>query len=666
VLTGIVHWLRLRTGATGKTPRAGACSFEPLESRVLLSADLAGVQPVLTSEAVPGDPAIYVDPSGQGSEQQPELSPVLALQALPGDGTSGQSGTAYEGGTDGLLVGPLDLQDVTPPTIDSVSVSPTSVPLGGSFLFTYTVSDGGESGLNSVELWRSNDLNTWQFIAQNSASGNGPVTGYLSDIPPAEGNWWYRIQVFDTALNSTTQTPPLQVVVGPPDTTAPSPDPSQWAVMPHATGATSMQMAALTATDANGVEYYFHEISGNPGATDSGWQDSNTYEDTGLSPSTTYAYQVKTRDKSPNQNETAYSNPASAMTDPDTTPPSPNPSGWAVMPHATSTTSMQMAAMIATDVSGVEYYFDEISGNPGATDSGWQDSNTYEDIGLLPSTTYIYQVKTRDKSPNHNETGFSNPASAMTDADLTPPAPNPSTWAATPYATGTGSVFMAANAATDVSGVEYYFHETSGNLGATDSGWQDSNEYEDTGLSPGTVYTYVVKTRDRSLNHNEGQYSAAASVTTPSPVYRFWSPVLQRHFYTIRVGEKNKLEQKYSDVWQYEQVAYYAFAGATDPIAAPVYRFWSASLQTHFYTIREGEKNKVINNYSNVWTYEGVAFYTYTPEAHPQGTSAVYRFWSERNSAHFYTINSAERDKLLNDPLHIWAYELEAWYAYPA
>jgi hypothetical protein len=144
---------------------------------------------------------------------------------------------------------------------------------------------------------------------------------------------------------------------------------------------------------------------------------------------------------------------------------------------------------------------------------------------------------------------------------------------------------MAANVAADISGVEYYFHETSGNPGATDSGWQDSNTYEDTGLSPGTVYTYVVKTRDRSLSHNEGQYSAAASVTTPGPVYRFWSPVLQRHFYTIREGEKNKLEAKYSDVWQFEKVAYYAFAGATDPIAAPVYRFWSASLQTHFYTI---------------------------------------------------------------------------------
>jgi hypothetical protein len=176
---------------------------------------------------------------------------------------------------------------------------------------------------------------------------------------------------------------------------------------------------------------------------------------------------------------------------------------------------------------------------------------------------------------------------------------------------------------------------------------------------------YQVKTRDTNIGWiPENPYSDPAMVTTPVPVYRFWSPVLRRHFYTIKEGEKNKLINNYSDVWTYEQVAYYAFAGATDPIAAPVYRFWSPSLKTHFYTIREGEKNKLIDNFSNVWTYEGVAFYTYTMEAHSQGTSAVYRFWS--GSAHFYTISTIERDKLMNDPLHIWTCELEAWYAYRA
>ncbi len=480
--------------------------------------------------------------------------------------TSGGFDLEFNGGSNDVFV--AKFADLTPPTIDAFSVSPPSVPLGGRFMVSYTVSDTGGSGLNSVQLWRTNDLNTWQSIAQNSASTDGPVTGGLSDVPPAEGDWWYGLRVFDTAGNWAEQMQPIHVVVTPPDLTPPSPNPSQWAVMPHATSATSIQMAAMTATDDSGVEYY------------------------------------------------------------------------------------------------VEYYFDETTGNPGATDSGWQDSNTYEDTGLFPSTTYVYQVKTRDKSPSQNETDFSSQASAMTDADITPPIPSPSTWVAAPYATGIASVFMVATMATDVSGVEYYFDETSGNPGGTDSGWQDSNVYEDTGLSTGTVYTYVVRTRDRSTNHNVGVDSAEASVTTPTPVYRFWSAVWQRHFYTIKESEKNKLIEKYSDVWtDFEGVAYYAFAGATDPIAVPVYRFWSAQLRTHFYTMSETERDKLRNQYPDVWQYEGPAFYTYSKDVHPMGTSAVYRFWS--GSAHFYTIDPAEYDKLRRDFVAVWTYELIAWYAYP-
>jgi hypothetical protein len=37
---------------------------------------------------------------------------------------------------------------------------------------------------------------------------------------------------------------------------------------------------------------------------------------------------------------------------------------------------------------------------PGGYDSGWQDSPSYTDAGLSPSTTYTYQVTARDKSAN--------------------------------------------------------------------------------------------------------------------------------------------------------------------------------------------------------------------------------------------------------------------------
>ncbi|MCK4761248.1 MAG: metallophosphoesterase family protein [Candidatus Aminicenantes bacterium] len=101
---------------------------------------------------------------------------------------------------------------------------------------------------------------------------------------------------------------------GEPDTTAPTPDPMTFATAPFATGSNSISMTATTASDAAGVEYYFECTAG--GGHDSSWQDGATYEDTGLLAETQYTYRVKARDKSPNQNETAYSSTASATTDP--------------------------------------------------------------------------------------------------------------------------------------------------------------------------------------------------------------------------------------------------------------------------------------------------------------------------------------------------------------
>ena len=96
----------------------------------------------------------------------------------------------------------------------------------------------------------------------------------------------------------------------------------------------------------------------------------------------------------------------------DTAPPSAG--AWSVNPYATGTASIRMVATTANDPSGVEYYFDETSGNSGGSDSGWQDSPTYDDTGLNPCTTYSYRVRTRDKSPNQNTGAWSDVRSAIT------------------------------------------------------------------------------------------------------------------------------------------------------------------------------------------------------------------------------------------------------------
>lgn len=149
---------------------------------------------------------------------------------------------------------------------------------------------------------------------------------------------------------------------------------------------------------------------------------------------------------------------------------------------------------------------------------------------------------------------------------------------------------------------------------------------------------------------------------TSIPIHRFWSDQKQGHFYTANEDEKNHIIATYSqDIWKYEGIAYSSFS-STETNLSPIYRFWSDQKQHHFYTASEDEKNYVIANYpTNVWKYEGIAYYTYTIQQ--SGTTAVYRFWSDQKQGHFYTSNEDEKNYIIeNYPINIWKYEGIAWY----
>jgi pectin methylesterase-like acyl-CoA thioesterase len=196
----------------------------------------------------------------------------------------------------------------------------------------------------------------------------------------------------------------------------------------------------------------------------------------------------------------------------DGNPPSPDPMTWATVPYATGTASIQMTATTATDTSGVEYYF--FNYTDPAHDSGWQNGTTFIDTGLTPATAYAYGVIARDKSSFANVTSVSAPRTANTNSppDMTPPSPDPMTWAVPPQADDLATIRMTATTATDPSGVQYYFTCTSG--GGHDSGWQDSPTYFDGGLSEGVFYTYTVSARDKSPQSNTTAPSVAAGAYT--------------------------------------------------------------------------------------------------------------------------------------------------------
>ncbi len=297
------------------------------------------------------------------------------------------------------------------------------------------------------------------------------------------------------------------------DNDPPAPDPMTWVSVPAVIDGNAITMTATTAGDISGVEYFFTNETINDGSHNSGWQAGSTYIDTGLSLNTTYTYNVIARDLSDNYNETAPSDSASATTTStpsDLTPPTPDLLTWAVSPAAISDDAITMTAATASDSSGVEYYFDNIT-DP-THDSGWQDSTIYTDANLLPDTTYTYTVIARDKSFWKNETVPSASESATTNPDSTAPRPDPMTWASPPEMVNASTIIMTATTATDDSGVEYYFENTTDPN--HDSGWQDSPLYIDTGLAPSTTYTYTITARDLSPGYNQTIPSAPASATT--------------------------------------------------------------------------------------------------------------------------------------------------------
>jgi len=191
----------------------------------------------------------------------------------------------------------------------------------------------------------------------------------------------------------------------------------------------------------------------------------------------------------------------------DDAPPTPDPMDFRIGPAAVDATTVGMVAVTATDATGpVEYCFENTT-NGDKRD--WNTEPRWDNTGLSPGS-YNFRVKARDG--RGNETAWSALSSGTPGADITAPLPAQMSFASPPAAHGESSLTMTATAATDINGVEYYFECSGG--GASDSGWQDAPAYTATGLSPGTLYSYRVRARDKSPAQNATDWSASASATT--------------------------------------------------------------------------------------------------------------------------------------------------------
>lgn len=207
--------------------------------------------------------------------------------------------------------------------------------------------------------------------------------------------------------------------------------------------------------------------------------------------------------------------------------------------------------------------------------------------------------------------------------------------------------------------------------GAAEAIWT-SGDYRLSGTSPCIDAGDPGDVLDADETDLEGQARIAGAATDMGayeaqglvPVYRFVSPQTGKYYYTTSEAERDDLIDNASDVWSFEKIAYYVSLSATDAELMPVYRFRSPKSGTYFWTIDEAERDRVIDQFAATWTYEGPDFYAYPERSRPEGTKPVYRFFSATLGAHFYTIDESEKQRFISTMADVWSYESIAWYAF--
>jgi hypothetical protein len=160
-----------------------------------------------------------------------------------------------------------------------------------------------------------------------------------------------------------------------------------------------------------------------------------------------------------------------------------------------------------------------------------------------------------------------------------------------------------------------------------------------------------------------GQLDATAARAADSrPVYRFWSSKFDNaHFYTVSQSEAQSIYSSDPN-WTYESQDFRVWPtvnGGCQAGTVAVYRFWSSTFESHFFTTSRSESDQVRRTDKN-WSYEGAAFCTAEPGT--AGTEPVYRFWSSKFGKHFYTANKGEADALRRGDRN-WSYEGVAMYS---
>jgi chitodextrinase len=234
-----------------------------------------------------------------------------------------------------------------------------------------------------------------------------------------------------------------------------------------------------------------------------------SYQDTNLTPNTTYAYTVCTYDQAGNNSPQTAPLNVNTLPLPDTTPPSVPAN---LVTSGITSTSMLISWSASTDNVGVAGYRVSRNGTQVATVTS---GTSYQNTNLTPATAYTYTVQAYDQAGNNSAQSSPLTATTLPPSDTTPPSV-PTNLVASGITSTT--VTISWTASTDNIGVVGYRVYRNGTQVATAT---PGTSYQDTNLTANTTYAYIVSAYDQA--GNSSAQSAALNVTTtgtpPPPVY---------------------------------------------------------------------------------------------------------------------------------------------------
>jgi len=244
---------------------------------------------------------------------------------------------------------------------------------------------GGPSGIE-LEVWNSDKFdgaNTRRvrYTTSYSVSNTAEVTGSMSSVGSGD------------------TTPPAQVT----------------GLNVSTVNSTQLNLfwTANADPDLNHYNVYRGTTAGfvvTPGSTvPVGQPTTNSFSDSGLTPSTTYYYKVAAVDQSGNIGPLSAVDSATTSNPPDLTPPG-QVVGVSVSPLGQNQLNLTWTANTESDLSHYNVYRDITSGfivtihaeNPedDTVPVGQPTTNSFSDSGLASSTTYYYKIAAADNSGN--------------------------------------------------------------------------------------------------------------------------------------------------------------------------------------------------------------------------------------------------------------------------